>query len=65
MACKIHTYLLLEYSAVARSIEHFVGCWSEGPAGLKGVGYGSVGSPLSLATPLHTHNSCARTPGLL
>ena len=40
---------------MARYIEHFVGCWSEGSAGLKGGGYGSVGSPLSLATPcIHT-----------
>ena len=42
---------------MARYIEHFVGCCSEGSAGLKGGGYGSVGSPLSLATSLHTHNS--------
>ena len=61
-------FLRLEYSSVARAIEHlFVGRWPEGPAVLKG-------GPMTLLARLSpwlrpcihtTHNSCARTPGLL
>ena len=37
-------YLLLEYSSVARAIEHLVvGRWPEGPTGLKGGAMAPVG----------------------
>ena len=37
-------YLLLEYSSVARTIEHlFVGRWPEGPTSLKGGAMAPVG----------------------
>ena len=61
-------YLWLEYSSVARAIEHlFVGRWPEGPAVLKG---GAMALLVRLSPWLRpcvhtTHNSCARAPGLL
>ena len=55
-------YLRLEYSSVARAIEHlFVGRWPEGPVVLKG---GAM-APLARPSVYATHDSRTRTPGLM
>ena len=55
-------YLRLEYSSVARAIEHlFVGRWPEGPAVLKGEAMALLVclSPWLRLCVHTTHNSCA------
>ena len=62
MACKIHTYLLLEYNAVARYMEHIVGCWSEGVCWLQGRGlWLRWFTPFLGYAPAYTQQLCANT----